>query len=383
MQSTESIGLYIHVPFCAQKCYYCAFFSEADHGQLIPAYFTALEQELELYLPQLKHVDIDSIYFGGGTPSLVESTYITHLLETFKQKLKLGDRIEVTLEANPESITQQKLDAYVKAGVNRLSIGLQVWQPHILSALNRPYQLETFLEIYQLVQQSGTKNCNLDLMFGLPNQTLIEWQESLEQTIALKPNHISCYSLEIDNHSVFGRKMRQGKLPLPIESLDRKMYSLAKKLLEAAGYQHYELSNFALPGFESKHNLNFWHNKPYLGLGASAASCWLNQEWINISHTAGYIQLLAEQKLPIRSKTTVTPRDQLTAAIALGLRLAEGIDLTSLIKQYLSIEQPHNKHVIDRLIANKLLQTKDSYIQLTSKGQDIADGVIAEVISCL
>lgn len=383
MQSTESVGLYIHVPFCAQKCYYCAFFSEAQHEQFIPDYFGALKQEFALYLSQLKHTVISSIYFGGGTPSLVNPSYIADLLSIFRQELKLVDQIEITLEANPESITKQKLTAYADAGINRLSIGLQAWQPHILKALNRPYQLDTFLEIYQLVQQSAIKNYNLDLMFGLPNQTLAEWQESLESTIELKPNHISCYSLEVDNHSLFGRQARQGQLSIPTESLDRKMYALAKKLLRSAGYQHYELSNFALPKFESSHNNNFWHNKPYLGLGASAASCWQNQEWENVAHTASYIKLLSQQNSPIQQKTQLAPSDQLIAAIALGLRLTEGIDLTSLIAQYLPKAQQHNQTIINTLISDKLLQTKGSHILLTDKGQDIADTVIAKVISCL
>ena len=379
----QPLSLYIHVPFCAQKCYYCAFFSQAHQERYIPDYFQALELELQLYLPRLQKNEITTLYIGGGTPSLVEPDYISRLLTIINQTLNLTNQIEVTLEANPKSLTQHKLAEYAKAGVNRLSIGLQAWQPHILRALNRPYQLDTFLEIYQYVQQSAIHNYNLDLMFGLPNQTLEEWRESLERTIALKPNHISCYSLELDNHSVFGRRVQRKTLAIPSERLDRAMYALAKKLLSAAGYHQYELSNFALPGFESKHNTAFWHNIPYLGLGAGAASCWQNKEWMNVPDTAKYISQLNQHHLPIEQQTELTQRDQLLAAISLGLRLAEGIDLNSLMASYEPTRPQYNWQKLESLVTEKLIKKVGSRYILTDQGQDIADTVIASVIANL
>lgn len=379
----QPISLYIHVPFCTQKCFYCAFFSQAHQERLIPAYFQALNQELQLYLPQLSETKITTIYIGGGTPSLVEPDYIAGLLATIKNNLNCGHQIEITLEANPESLTQPKLAAYADAGINRLSIGLQAWQPHLLRALNRPYQLNTFLQVYRLVQQSKIHNCNLDLMFGLPNQTLAEWQDSLEQTIALRPNHISCYSLELDNQSVFGRRVQRGTLSIPSERLDRMMYTVAKKLLSKAGYQQYELSNFALPGFESQHNSAFWRNDSYLGLGAGAASCWHAREWMNVANTADYIAKLNTHQLPIKQQVKLTAHDQLIAAISLGLRLTNGVNLDQLIATYQPATPVFDWSKLEPLITKRLIKKIGSHCSLTSRGQDIADTVIAAIITNL
>lgn len=373
------INLYLHLPFCASKCHYCAFFSQAGQEKFIPEYVSALETEIKLYAKRLTDYRIVTIYFGGGTPSLLPAEMIARILATIRANLHVAIDAEISLEANPESITKAKLAEYQRAGINRLSIGLQSWQPTMLMFLNRPSPLADFERVVSLVKQSGISNFSLDLMFGLPNQTLADWQYSLTKTIACQPTHISCYSLELDNHSRFGRLAAAGQLKPTTAKVDRAMYELAKKMLIDAGYQQYEISNFARPGFACEHNLNFWQGGEYLGLGAGAESYWQQQSWTNVSHLQQYIDCLHDGKLPVTNLATVPINEQILQAIALGLRTTVGVNLRKINQQFKLDLASKCRASLQQLQDDNLLIITDDCWRLTDAGQNVIDQIIVKL----
>ncbi len=375
------LNLYIHIPFCAQKCHYCAFFSLAGQEKYIPVYCQVLEKEISLQAGMLKKHSIKTIYFGGGTPSLIPASLIKKILQKISSVCEIEDNTEISLEANPESITAEKITIYANAGINRLSIGVQAWQPHILAELNRPYQITDFERIIKLLQNSSINNYNLDLMFGLPNQTLDELRESLQRTIGCHPTHISCYSLELDNHSRFGRLAAAGKLSPSTSKLDRQMYQLTVRTLESAGYKQYEISNFAKPGFECQHNLNFWKNQSYLGLGAGAESYVDGISWQNRAHIGNYISELDSDRLPKTLITTSTESEQLIQTIVLGLRLNDGIDVEMINQKFYLNLALKCKNSLEKLNSADLLMVTPKKWQLTNRGKDVIDQVAASLAS--
>ena len=281
------LGLYVHIPFCLKKCKYCDFVSFSCKEETINNYFEALGKEIE----NCKiNEDISTIYIGGGTPSFVNSQYIINIMNIIRKKFTIKDDAEVTIEINPGTINEEKLKDYKSVGVNRLSIGLQSTIDRLLKLIGRIHSYEDFLNTYNLARKIGFENINVDLMLALPTQTKEELIESLNNIICLKPNHISLYSLILEENTELESLVKDGKLKLPGEELERKLYHLSKKILEQNGYNHYEISNFAKMGFESKHNLDCWNQEKYLGFGLSAHSYFNNKRYSNKSNLDNYIK---------------------------------------------------------------------------------------------
>lgn len=377
----QPLHLYVHIPFCATKCFYCAFFSQEGQEKWIEPYVESLIKEIQRTSASVKDYQIVTLYFGGGTPSLLSAELLTKIIASIRENFAIAPDVEITIEANPESITAKKLASYYEAGCTRLSIGLQAWQSRLLTELNRPYQIADFQRVIEIVKSSPLKNFNLDLIFGLPNQTLADWQESVTNTIACRPNHISCYSLELDNSSKFGRLWQQGKLKIPKSSLDRQMYEFAKKTLHQAGYQQYEISNFATVGNESQHNLAFWHNKPYLGLGAGAESYWQGQSWQNVANISQYCKLLSEQILPRHTITTETKLERAQAGLVFGLRLHKGISIPEFADIYGIDLVDWLSPALTKLLNNHSLKIVSNRLRLTNTGKNIINQVLVELLS--
>jgi len=375
------LHLYVHIPFCATKCFYCAFFSQEGQEKWIEPYVESLIKEIELISATTKDCEVITLYIGGGTPSLLPANLLSKIITVIRKNFAVAIDAEVTIEANPESITADKLVTYHRVGCNRLSIGLQAWQSRLLTELNRPYQIADFQRVIQIVQASPIKNFNLDLIFGLPNQTLVDWQESVTNTIACKPQHISCYSLELDNSSKFGRLWQRGKLKIPKSSLDRQMYKLAKTLLQKAGYQQYEISNFAKVGKECQHNVAFWHNQPYLGLGAGAESYWQGQSWQNVANISQYCKLLGEHKLPRHTITTENTLERAQAGLVLGLRLHKGIPIPEYKKNYGIDLVSWLSPALKKLLKNHSVEIISNQLRLTDHGKNIINQVLVELLS--
>ena len=297
----KELGIYIHIPFCKQKCYYCDFVSFSDKNDLEEKYIEAIKKEIKYYLDNdnfVKKYNVTTIYIGGGTPSYINSKYILEILELLQSKLKNNktkfENIEITIEVNPGTVDKQKLEQYKKAKINRLSIGLQSANNEILKQIGRIHTFEQFLETYNLAEQVGFDNINVDLMIGLPNQSIEDVKNSLKKVIELKPTHVSVYSLIIEEGTVIDKLIKQSILQEMKEEQERRMYWYVKSMLELNGYKHYEISNFAKEGKESKHNVNCWLQKEYIGIGTSAHSYLNGIRYSNCEEIEKYIENIEE-----------------------------------------------------------------------------------------
>lgn len=374
------MNLYLHFPFCQQKCFYCDFYSLSGQEALIDNYCQNLIKEILIYAQQFPQLKIDTIYLGGGTPSLIPVKNLAEILACLKQNFYIDPKAEISIEANPDSLNQEKLQAYLQMGINRLSLGVQAWQNSLLKKIGRTYQIETFLQAYHWARKAGFSNINLDLIFALPTQTLTQWQESLENVIALKPEHIACYSLEWDNHSIFAQQLKNGKIVMNTDELDRQMYQLACNLLSKAGYQQYEISNFALLGLSCQHNLDFWHSKDYLGLGAGATSLINSQTWQNTKNLKTYCNTLAKNQLTKEKIHTFNQEELITNFIMLALRTKQGLNTKIFQQKFgLDFEQLQQKQV-NKLLQQQLLQKNNHFISLTKRGENVLNQVMLELV---
>ena len=265
-------SLYIHIPFCQTKCFYCDFNTYAKLESLIPSYINALESEAIFWSNYFNKTEIKSIFIGGGTPSYIPSKYIEKLMETIFYKFKLTKDSEITLESNPNDLTKSNLKTYYKSGINRISLGVQTFDNSLLKVLGRRHSSQNAIEAYYLIKESGFKNINLDLMYGLPNQSTDKWVDTLYQLLSLKPLHVSMYALTLEEGTPMNEWIKEGKLPKQNDDIVADMYSKTEEIMSKNNYLHYEISNWAISGFESKHNINYWKNKTYIGIGPGAHS---------------------------------------------------------------------------------------------------------------
>ncbi|NLI58568.1 MAG: oxygen-independent coproporphyrinogen III oxidase [Clostridium sp.] len=376
----KSISLYIHIPFCKSKCYYCDFNSFPCRDELIPAYFNALEKELIQYQKKLKHYKINTIFIGGGTPSVVDSNNIYRLMLLLNENFDIDKDGEVTIESNPGTLTDEKLDTYIKSGINRLSIGLQAVQDRLLKKLGRVHGLEEFDAGYNLALKAGFKNINIDLIFGIPHQTLDDWNETLEYVIKCSPAHLSCYSLKIEEGTVFGEKLNRGEITPVGDDCDRKMYWMAIEKLSKKKYQHYEISNFSKEGFLCRHNLVYWKNLEYIGIGAGSHSFFDNIRYNNIVSLDKYVNNVNKDISILENQQLIEKEDRISEYMILGLRLTEGICLEDFKNKFkMEIFEVYNKE-IENLIKRNLIRIDGNMLKLTSLGLDLANQVFMEFL---
>lgn len=351
---------YIHIPFCKHKCLYCDFNSFDNKSNMIDAYVDALLKEISSYNIN----ELYTIYIGGGTPSFINEKYITKILNL------LPSAREVTIEINPGTITYEKLLAYKKAGVNRISIGLQVADDDILKKIGRIHTLDEFETSYNLVRKAGFTNVNVDLMFGLPTQTLENFKKSVEYLIKLNPEHISSYSLILHN-DIFK--------DLPTDEEERKMYHYLVNILKQVGYKHYEISNFSKNGFESKHNLAYWKQREYFGFGAGASAYLDGKRYTNVSEIKKYIDFINLGKDVKILEETENFESKLNEYMMLGLRLIEGINIKDVNKKFgVDIIEKY-KESLEKLSKLNLIEINEN-IYLTDKGLDLANIVWQEFV---
>ena len=374
----KHIGIYIHIPFCKQKCYYCDFVSYCNKDNLIEKYIQAVKNEIQL---QEIKTDIDTIYIGGGTPSYIEAKYIKEILEEIKTK-NVSKEAEITIEVNPGTVTLDKLQEYKNCGINRLSIGLQSTQNNLLKTIGRIHNFEEFLETYKMARKVGFKNINVDLMLGLPNQKISDLKESLEKVLELKPEHISVYSLIVEENTPIADKIEKNELILPEEETERNMYWYVKNTLELNGFHHYEISNFAKKGFESKHNLNCWEQQEYIGIGTAAHSYVENVRYSNTENLEKYIDNI-EQGTPENNKIiheVQNENDKKKEFMLLGLRKIDGIKISEFKKVFGDNPIYLFRNELKKLSDEELIEIYDDIIRLTNKGIDLANLVWEEFI---
>ena len=386
--NNKELGIYIHIPFCKQKCYYCDFISYVNKCDIIPQYIESLKKELDIY--DFSKENITTIYIGGGTPSFIPSKEIVSILEKLKQKLKNNktkwEDLEITIEINPGTATYEALNDYKKVGINRLSIGLQSSNNERLKQIGRIHTKEEFINTYNMAERVGFKNKNIDLMIGLPEQTIEEIKQDLDFVINLNPTHISVYSLIVEEGTKIEKMITSGKLKLPDEELERNMYWYVKNTLELNGYTHYEISNFAKKGKESKHNLNCWEQKEYIGLGVAAHSYFNNIRYGNTNNLQKYIDINwenyeeAEEKEVKIIEEIQDLEEKQKEYMLLGLRKIEGVSIQKFKEKY--VENPIFifRKELEKLVEENLLEIDGDKIKLTNKGLDLANLVWEEFI---
>lgn len=364
------LSVYIHIPFCMRKCNYCDFLSfPCQPDSAIEEYVKALIEQINSY--EATKEPVKTIFIGGGTPSYISPQYIEAIVAALRNKFYIYKNAEFTIEANPGTLTRQKLILYRKCGINRLSIGLQATQQHLLDKLGRIHTNMEFLKSFMLARECGFENINVDLMFALPSQTLDEWQASVKSVCALAPEHISAYSLIIEE----GTPFYDMKLDLPDEILDREMYHFAVDYLAENGYKRYETSNFAKPSMECKHNLVYWDRGNYIGFGLGAASLIDN---IRYKCTTDMNEYLKGNYISERESLSVS--DQMSEFAFLGLRKADGISITDFKRQFKKdifsvYDEAISKHIYDGL----LIRNGDR-IYLSDKGNDLANMVLVDFL---
>lgn len=372
----KELGIYIHIPFCKQKCLYCDFVSFANKEKMQKEYIQALKKEIENWKENNKEYEINTIYIGGGTPSYIDSNYIIEVLKS------VGSAESITIEVNPGTVTKQKLIDYKNEGINRLSIGLQSTNNDLLKQIGRIHNYQDFIQTYNLAREIGFSNINVDLMIGLPNQSIQDIKSTLEEICKLNPEHISVYSLIIEDETPIQRLINSGELKLPSEELERQMYWYVKNYLELNGYKHYEISNFTKPGFESKHNLDCWNQKEYIGFGLAAHSYIDSERYGNISNMEKYIENCNNNDFEKnRIIEEIQNKSQMmNEYMILGLRKIDGISI-----QQFEIKFNENpiiiyKKELQKLHEEKLLIIDGDIIKLSNKGLDFANIVWEEFV---
>lgn len=363
-------SLYVHVPFCIKKCLYCDF-NSCSNNELQDDYIDKLIIEIE----KIKANKLKTIFVGGGTPTIL-SMYNT---EKLLIALKRFNPDEYTFEANPGTINEEKLLLLKKYGVNRLSIGLQAWQDSLLVKLGRAHNLHDFLEGYNAARKAGFNNINIDLMFGIPDQNMENWKETIKNVKEINPEHISCYSLIIEEGTPFKKLYDENKLNLVDEETERDMYHYAINELKKSGYEHYEISNFSKKGFECMHNITYWKLDEYLGIGAGAHSFAENKRFSNIRNISQYIKGVIENNI-IEECTTQTYNDLISEYMFLGLRMVEGISKRAFKKRFgEAIENIYGNEINSLTEKGLLTQNKDN-LKLTPIGIDFSNQVFVEFL---
>ncbi len=378
----KEIGVYIHIPFCKQKCYYCDFISYSNKENCMEKYINALKKEMENFTKN-NEFRVSTVYIGGGTPSYIDSKYIGKILDLFRKSNLLENVKEVTIEVNPGTVTEQKLREYKIFGINRLSIGLQSTENRLLKEIGRIHNYDEFSNTYKLARKVGFKNINVDLMIGLPNQSILDIKKSLEKITNLEPEHISVYSLIVEEETPISKMIENGKLILPSEELERNMYWYVKNFLELKGYKHYEISNFAKVGYESKHNLDCWKQKEYIGFGVAAHS-YIND--IRFGNTCDFDKYVSncennefeKNKIIDEEKQSKFGKEQ--EYMLIGLRKLDGISISNFKDKFGENPVFIFRNELNKLVDSGLLNIDLDNIKLTSKGLDLANLVWEEFV---
>jgi oxygen-independent coproporphyrinogen-3 oxidase len=322
-------GIYIHIPFCRARCSYCDFATGAYEGALAEQYVRALEREIELFERADAREEIDTIYFGGGTPSLLTHAQVSNILNAVRKRFRVRDDAEVTMEMNPGTVTLESARAFRAAGVNRASFGAQTFDDRELRRLGRTHTADDTRRTFETLRESGFDNVSFDLIAGLPRQTLDAWGRNLEEALALRPEHLSLYLLEVHEGTPLAAQIREGREPSPDADLAAEMYRLISARTREAGYEQYEISNFCLPRRESRHNVKYWTGAPYYGFGCSAHSFdGRASRWSNERDARRYVELIEKTGAAVVEHTELDARERSAEALFLGLRLlSRGVDL--------------------------------------------------------
>ena len=377
----EELGIYIHIPFCKQKCFYCDFCSFANKNEMQEKYVEAVINEIKNITHKEKYA-VTTIYFGGGTPSILYPEYIKNILQEIESSFEILDDAEITIEINPGTVNEEKLKKYKEYGINRLSIGLQSANDKILKKIGRIHDYKQFEETFFYARKCGFKNINVDLMIGLPTQTIEDVKQTLEKIIQKNPEHISVYSLIIEEGTIIEKLINENKLQLPNEETERIMYWTVVNELKENGYNQYEISNFSKKTYESRHNTNCWKQKQYIGLGTSAHSYLNKKRYSNTNNIEEYIKNIQENNISknITIHEEQTEESTMNEYMLLGLRMIQGININEFKQKFKTDPTVKYKEILEKLQKENLIQITKTSIKLTKQGIDFGNIVWEEFI---
>ncbi|WP_195336176.1 radical SAM family heme chaperone HemW [Paraclostridium bifermentans] len=375
------LGLYIHVPFCAQKCYYCDFNSYKINSNQKKEYLINIEREMKFYEGEFKDKCFDTVFFGGGTPSILTVDELKELVNNINENFNIKKDAEITIECNPGTINREKLEAMKKMGINRLSIGLQATQNYHLKSIGRIHTYEEFEKNYYDALDIGFKNINIDLMYALPNQKTQEWKDTLDKIIKLNPSHISAYSLILEEGTKLYDMYQNKEFELLDEDTDINMYNYTIDTLKRHGYNQYEISNYSKEDLECKHNIIYWKCDNYLGLGPGASGFVGDTRYSNIEDICEYNKCIMQNIRPVSEEIELTKKDKIEEFIFMGLRMNEGINIDVFKERFDTDFYDIYQEVMDNLIKRELVRFDGKNISLTQKGREISNSVFIEFLN--
>ncbi len=372
----RSLALYIHIPYCDHKCIYCDFYSVVNNKN-VSEYFSALEKEIELRAGQYSDGrEVQTIFFGGGTPSLVRDKFIAGVLNSINKNFAVSSEPEITIEANPGTLTAEKIKNYIGFGINRLSLGVQSFFDDDLKFLTRIHDSRAAKNTVELAAETGFENINLDLIFNLPGQTKERWIKNLQTAISLPVKHISAYSLIIERGTILHKMILEGKAKIGDEDFDANLYELTQEILAKNNFGQYEVSNFACEGYECKHNLAYWRYRDYLGFGTAAHSFVQTERWKNYSSLTYYLKSSAKKENPFAASAEKLSRtERLEEYVMLALR-SVGLNIDELTRLFGGSFLEKNKKMLEALANENLIERNDTEIKLTPRGYALCDEIL-------
>ncbi len=379
-----SLGIYVHIPFCVKKCDYCDFLSMRADDKEKEDYVTALLDEIKAYGGMLSDYVVDTIYFGGGTPSILDTFLTKKIMDAIRCNFDISKDAEISIECNPGTVTYEKTEAYRNIGINRISFGLQSANDNELKAIGRIHSYEQFLESYDYAKKAGFKNINVDLMEGLASQTIKSYSATLKKVCVLNPAHISAYSLILEEGTPLYNRVYEARSRgieiLPDDDVEASMYELSSKLLQKNGYMRYEVSNYAKTGFECRHNIRYWKRGEYIGFGIGASSLIKNVRHTNTSDIKNYIENAGKTNKIVAKSEKLSIKDQMEEYMFLGLRMVEGVSIKKFHDEFgKKIDEVYAK-VFENLRGKGLIESRGDMVRLTPRGMDIGNVVLAEFL---
>ena len=391
----NGIGLYLHVPFCETKCPYCDFNTYSGIEDQIPGYVRAVENELRGWGNLLSRPPVRTIFLGGGTPSYLPADDIESILITIRQSYEVDDAAEITMECNPGDVTPERAASWIASGINRISMGAQSFDDGLLKLLGRRHTAVEARNAFQTLRGSGFLNQSLDLMYGLPHQSLEQWTDSLDTALALNPDHISLYGLQIEKGTPLAVDVETGRYPVPDDDLAADMYEEAQRMLAARGFAQYEISNWSKPGMESQHNLIYWRNEPFLGVGPGAHSWIAGQRFANLKSPRRYVAVVADEygpadpdpvmamrmpAGPVEQVDVTTPAIDVAETMMMGMRLNQGVGKSRFKERFGKNLGDVFPDEINRLLGIGLIEVTDDAVRLSERGRLLGNEVFAEFI---
>ncbi|MCS6831667.1 MAG: radical SAM family heme chaperone HemW [Armatimonadota bacterium] len=375
----ERVSIYVHIPFCARRCEYCDFNTYAWRGNIVRDTLEAICEHIRV--ADAEGVVVPTIFFGGGTPTFPEPELVIRILDAIRSRFNVSTDAEISIEANPGTVDRSRFAVLRQAGFNRLSLGVQSFDDRLLQALGRIHSSREAICSYEAARAAGFENINIDLMFALPDQTLRQWQHTLRTAIGLQPEHFSCYALTVEPRTPFYTMYRRGQLNLPDEDTDLRMYLYTIRALTRAGYEHYEISNFAKPGYRCRHNIVYWRNEQYLGFGPGAVSYRNGVRWKCLSNPRRYVQAVRDGLSLVEEEEQLACEQSLGETLMLMLRTRDGVDVRTVQERYGVNLLQRYANQLNRLRRLRLLEVTPDRWRITRKGLPIANTICAEFLA--